>query len=97
MSRAEQRTPTSPPAGLRWPGRGDEPSGSALPADDDAGETKRAEQSRSQTLSDGYLLIDGGGWTPEQSGDGALRNYEELRERHPGLPVRRPNEARRFA
>ena len=25
------------------------------------------------------------------------QNYEELRERHPNLPVRRPNEARRFA
>ena len=72
-------------------------SGAGQPADGDAGETKRAEQSRSQSLPDDYLLIDGGGWTPEQPHHGSPGNYEELRERHPDLPVRRSNEARRFA
>ena len=66
--RAERPAPTSPPAGLRWPGRRDEVSGDGHHDTDRQVEPKRAEQ---------------------QSDD----NLEQLSER----PVRRPNEARRFA
>ncbi len=61
MSRAAQRTPTSPPAGLRWPGRRDEVSRAGQVETDGQADPKRAEQPRSESLPEDYLSIDGGG------------------------------------
>lgn len=94
--RAEQQHPTAtsnPPR--RWPGRGDGPSGAEQSTPADEAEAKRAEQPI-PFGSDDYLDVTGG-WNPDKSSEGSPRNYEELRERFPDLPVRRPNEARRFA
>jgi len=94
--RAEQQhsiTTSNPPR--RWPGRTDGPSRYEQTTAADEAEAKRAEQPIPFGSGD-YLDVTGG-WAPDPSPEGSPANYEELRERFPDLPVRRPNEARRFA
>ena len=123
--RAEQQHPaatSNPPR--RWPGLGDEASGTEQCTPADTTEQKRAEQLRSlryTTIPDLEAYLDvTGGWTPQQCFEAQCsdcpepafpgktrcqrcidekppQNYEQFRERFPDLPVRRPNEARRFA
>ncbi len=102
--RDEQQAPQPPIHGLRWPGRRDEPSGAEqspvgnMTADEldeyldvTGGRTPR------QCASCENAAVPGKTRCQRCINENEPQNYEQLRERHPDLPVRRPNEARRFA